>query len=373
MSHRTHRGFTLIELLVVIAIIAILAAILLPALARAREAARRASCQNNLKQWGLVFKMYSSEDRSGYLPGSSALKLAGQSWSQGVNARQLYPDYWSDPSLLICPSDARADWTSSPWGGSFPGLGSEDITDIVDNVSDHGDPNLSHAAQICRLGILSHPFSYIYNAYACETGSQWLESVWTMGYLAWHWLPPVGAVDWDAKCDVVLWAGQLGQVGCRDEWNGIISWIDVGQVDVPSQVMAANLGADRRAGGWGWGDDDESPLPSTYMRTREGIERFFITDINNPAAGATAQSNLPIMWDAWGTDLAQYGDGAFQSRATLLFNHIPGGSNVLYMDGHVEFVRYGSKYPVSSPDPVGSGTNVNSLIKLFGVMAGGYG
>ena len=57
-SKQHRRGFTLIELLVVIAIIAILAAILFPVFARARENARRASCQSNLKQLGLAIMQY---------------------------------------------------------------------------------------------------------------------------------------------------------------------------------------------------------------------------------------------------------------------------------------------------------------------------
>ena len=61
MTQRQKRGFTLIELLVVVAIIGILAAILFPVFARARENARRASCQSNLKQIGLGIAQYTQD------------------------------------------------------------------------------------------------------------------------------------------------------------------------------------------------------------------------------------------------------------------------------------------------------------------------
>ena len=98
-SRRTKaQGFTLIELLVVIAIIAILAAILFPAFAKAREAARRSSCSSNLKQLGLGLMQYTQEYDEHY-PYSDQ---PGGGWAGAV-----YP-YTKSNELLRCPSNPKS-------------------------------------------------------------------------------------------------------------------------------------------------------------------------------------------------------------------------------------------------------------------------
>jgi prepilin-type N-terminal cleavage/methylation domain-containing protein/prepilin-type processing-associated H-X9-DG protein len=94
-------GFTLIELLVVIAIIAILAAILFPVFARARENARRASCQSNLKQIGLGIMQY-TQDYDERMPGAY-LYYNGTTLMWWEDLTQPYVKSYQ---LMICPSDS---------------------------------------------------------------------------------------------------------------------------------------------------------------------------------------------------------------------------------------------------------------------------
>ncbi|MBV9863802.1 MAG: DUF1559 domain-containing protein [Abitibacteriaceae bacterium] len=222
------RGFTLIELLVVIAIIAILAAILFPVFSRARENARRATCQSNLRQLGMAFLQY-SQDYDERLPIMAASPVGWDNLIAPYAGIKVAANTNTSPMIFQCPDDDTPRNSPYSFGNArsysvpAPNGGSTGVATTKDFIIYTGKPLVQIIAPTSTLLLVEQPsnsnvfgsnsraFSYNPNMQLSMSASTPVVPALTTPnhFDGWNWLFCDGHVKWLKPRDTLGPAGSM--------------------------------------------------------------------------------------------------------------------------------------------------------------------
>lgn len=285
-------GFSMVELLVVIGIISILASLLMPALSRARESARRVSCQNNLRQWGQILHMYGSEAKGELLP-PIQFEIVGVDISNIAlmpNMHSVFPDYIHDLSLFICPGNAMVTRHS----------GSDDFLKTLSNSVNFSDTCYTYVGYI---------LDKCDDKYDCISIQEILNEVYQMLGIRFAVMNSLANIP---KQFYYL----CQNIGAKTAYYLFFAPTLIGTWS--QKIVDENINLPHS-------DFFGNGETNTIYRHRLGGERFLHENGRGPG-------DIWVMFDNISSD-------------RRFFNHMPTGGNVLFLDGHVEFVRYGERAP----------------------------
>lgn len=325
-------GLTLVEVLVFVGIIVVAVLVIMPAIQRAQEEKRKSLCQDTLRRWGQAFSMYADEDPEQKFPPIQMVnRIKMQEEPGSVDCIEphfvpqlelLYPDFIDDLGILYCPSDPEAE-------------------DDMAKISKGGLEWLFDPSNV-------PDFSYLYLGWAFDRlgvePAKKLNEFPILNGLVQAPLPPE-IRDIETVYVTPQFAGGLEAL--------FSSLFEGGGKSLPGEYFLHLADSDVRV---------TAPLGNngvdTIHRLGKGVERFLVTDQNDTNAVKECASKIGTMMDAYG------GNGYM-----MYFNHIPGGSNVLFMDGHVEFVRYVGGMPGPNMDDGATAPVLPGMAPIVGYIS----